>query len=172
MDEDQKLLEEYRLAQEYALSVNDHTWQVATILMVASLGAFAIVASFETINLKSLVSSMGAAGISITLLSVWFRIMDRHTLFIQVSYFRMREIESRLGLWKNRYVHFIDNPAELVEANIPDSEKDHIRKIGSGLFRETTRELSSRKLLVRLKKIVMGLWFAWILFQAIYLVIV
>ncbi len=165
MTEDEKLLEEYRLAQEYTLSVNDHTWQVATILLVASLGGFAIVSSFEKITKLTFFASLGAAGISVTLLLVWFFMMERHTLFIQTSYFRMREIERQLGLKKNLYIHYIDNIDQLKDADLSKTEKEHIREIRKSIFDSNTPKIRSRTLLKILLFSVILIWTAWIIFQ-------
>ena len=167
MSQEERLIEEYRLAQEYNLSLNSHTWHIATIMIVAAFGTFAIVSSFDfdNFNVFTLGISILAASASIAFLWIWYSIMNRHDLFIQITYFRMREIETQLGLWKTRYVFYIDNIQELDGSNLSDAEKEHVLQIWNEQFKDKIPNFRSRELLKFLIIFVGFAWIFWIIIQ-------
>lgn len=168
MESEDKLLEEYRLGQEYAVALHEHVWQIGAILIAASLGTFAIIAAFQSITISSLVASIIVAIVSTSLLIVWYLIMERFGSFIRVSYYRMREIEAELGLWRNRYINHLDNPSQTDLAHLSESEKkrlDRLEAAFQGRYLRIRARTFERLLIVLIPLV----WVCWIIYQVIVL---
>ena len=168
MENQDRLLEEYRLAQEYVLATHERIWQIGAILIAASLGAFAIIASQQSVSVSSLIASVFGGLVSTSLLAIWFFIRERFASFIQVSYYRMREIEGELGLWRNRYIDYLDHPTQVQMAALSDADKQRFENL-SQAFRNKYPRFRARTLERLLTIMVSLVWLCWIVYQAIVL---
>lgn len=170
MDSEEKLLKEYGLAQEYISSLYGQTWQVGAILIAASLGAFAIILSIGSVSAFSLEISVGCGIGSTALLVIWNLIRNRHHSFNQVSYYRMQEIETELGLWRNRYIHYLDNPLDSQFADLSEDEKDRLRKLEVA-FAGKWSKIKITRLSSLLTLLIPLMWLSWVVYQVIVLVV-
>jgi hypothetical protein len=144
----ESLLEEYRSAHQFVIAMHGHTWQIGGILIVASLGVFALLAERSTGSIKGLVLSFFAGGFSSILLIAWYSIMERISFFIEVSYHRLREIEIELGLRRNLYIHCLDNPDDFSWGYLSEAEKKNLARIQADI-QTAKRKLGFQTLLHR-----------------------
>lgn len=160
------LLEEYRLAHEYVLSTHQRIWQIGGVLVAASLASFAIVAAQQPISMTTLIVSVIAGFVSSSLMVIWFQIRERFASFIQVTYYRMREIEDELGLWRNKYIHYLDNPLHFQVNDLSNLERDRLRLLRQ--YFKTTHFKRRRAFTLELSLVLLvGLtWIAWIAYLA------
>lgn len=158
------LLEEYRLSQEYVLSTHERIWQIGGVLVAASLGSFAIVAAQQPITITTLVVSVIAGLVSTSLMIVWFLIRERFASFIQVSYYRMREIETELDLWRNRYIEYLDNPAHFPTTGLTNPELERLKTLDQVFKRRNYTRRRARTLELMLVILVGFTWLMWVIY--------
>lgn len=158
------ILEEYRLSQEYIISIHERIWQIGAILIAASLGAFAIVASQSSIAISTLVASVMAGIVSTLVLVIWFFIRERFTFLMEVSFYRMREIEGELELWRNRYIDFLDNPRHYRTTPFTGVEKQRLELLKVA-FKNRNNKIRTRTMEILLLLIVALTWLFWIIYQ-------
>lgn len=157
-----KLLQEYGLAQEYALTIHEHVWQIGSILIAASLGVFGVVVSREQTTFGV---ALFAGFFSSTLIWIWYAMMCRYSSFVQVSYYRMREIEEELGMWRNRYIHFLDNLG--TAAAEPASDERLTKLMGKPVGRDFYRRVNVSGLGGYLAVLITGMWIIYLIYQAV-----
>lgn len=104
----QILLKEYEVSQAYSSHKETQVWQTASIFIALSLAGIALLGRAEghSWSQLGLVAIVGVASIAILLF--WSRILIRWTNYDRITMYRMREIESELGMWKNRYIDDLD----------------------------------------------------------------
>ena len=139
---DEALLKEYEVCQQAINANASRYWTIVGIFIPISTAVLAWV--FYTItsyrlffnsNAEWLVLVLGVV-IIVILVLLWFW-LKRVNLFISISYFRMREIERKLGMLKNLTVDWVDHPEKA-----PNEQKARIKKIlrcyPPPILRETT----------------------------------
>ena len=101
------LLTEYEVAQNHAWKWDNAIWQSAAIFLSASLAGFIVVTQIpDSSRFKFfLVLIMGLSAVLV--LIGWFAMVRRWETYKLVVFFRLREIEQDLGLWKNRYLEHL-----------------------------------------------------------------
>jgi len=170
MEVEQKLMGEYSAGQKYVSTLHEQIWQSGAVLIVGSLGIFALLARFDEVTVASLVASILGGLLSTALVVIWYHVRKRFASFIQISYYRLQEIESELGLWRNRYIHHLDNPhdAELRELSKNDRDRlERLEKAFSGKREHTKlRAATMTKLLACLVPVA---WSFWIAYQVVVL---
>ena len=67
----------------------------------------------------------------IIILLGWLGMVQHWEQYKQVMYFRLKEIEQDLGLWKNRYFGYLNNQKKVIVPNLlflSESDKDQAPK--------------------------------------------
>lgn len=106
MDENHQnsLLKEYELCQMSVNHQDNMAWVIGSIFIVQSFAGLYFMATIERFIIATLIGFF-----STILLWLWYFIYKRWTSFVEVSHYRMHEIEKELDLWKNRYINFLDS---------------------------------------------------------------
>ncbi|MCX6032683.1 MAG: hypothetical protein NT169_25800 [Chloroflexi bacterium] len=102
------LLKEYEVSQAFSTQMGNQVWQTASIFIALSLAGIAFLgqSSAHSWSRLGLIAIIALAAVSI--LTFWARILRRWTSFDGITQYRMREIERELGMWKNRYIDYMD----------------------------------------------------------------
>jgi len=103
------LLKEYEVSQTFSAQMGNQVWQSASIFIALSLAGITLLAQSTAHSWSRLAVISVVAFASISILVLWARILRRWTSFDAVTQYRMREIESELGMWKNRYIDYMDS---------------------------------------------------------------
>ena len=164
MDKEQKLMEEYKLSQDYVLNLHAQIWQIGAILIAASLGTFALIVGLNTPSISSILISVISAFISSLLLGIWYLITKRFAAFIQVSYYRMRQIEAELGLWRNRYIDYLDNPTKPEYQSMDEPAQKSLSTLKQDFDAKYYR-ISATHLVRLLALVIPVVWLLWIGYQ-------
>ena len=170
MDRDEKLMGEYSAGHHYVTTIHEHIWQSGAILIVASLAMFALVVGSKEITPTSLAASTLAGTLSSALIIIWYLVRKRFAGFMQISYYRLQEIEAELGLWRNRYIHHLDNPSACELRDLPDDDREKLERLDKAFSagREHTKRRAATMTLI-LTCLVPVVWVLWILYQVSYL---
>ena len=101
------LLTEYEVGQNHAWKWDNAIWQSAAIFLSASLAGFIVVTQIPDSSHYKLFLVIITAFSAILVLMGWFAMIQRWEAYKLVVFFRLREIEQELGLWKNRYLEHL-----------------------------------------------------------------
>lgn len=165
------LLKEYEVTQTALDAQNATAWQIGSIFIAASIGVFAFVVqglvgttvtpSWDSVLLLSIV-----ALISWGTLYLWFRSYRRWGAFVEIAHRRMHEIESELGMWKNRDVEIVDT---LLQKREPDSltlseaDSAHVQEVQRWATKLSRRgRLMATSVDISIRGIVALLLFGWL----------
>lgn len=102
------LLKEYETTRLAFNQVEGNVWQSAAIFIFLSLGGISALFSINKHDWGSFFAVASIAFISISILIIWYQAAKRWWGLEGVLLFRMREIESKLGMWANRYLQYLD----------------------------------------------------------------
>ncbi len=126
MDRQEILRREYEACRQDITDTMSRYWTIVSIFIPVDtvlLGGagFIVKSGSSTIGLetKLLITLLGL-GIIAILVFLWCW-GNRMNFYIRVGWHRIREIETELGMLKNRTIHWLDNPEET-----PSSEKARI----------------------------------------------
>jgi len=103
------LLKEYEVSQAFSTQMGSQVWQTASIFIALSLAGIALLGQSADHNWARLSVISVVAFASVSILALWARILRRWTSFDVITQYRMREIESELDMWKNRYIDYMDS---------------------------------------------------------------
>lgn len=101
------LLVEYQVCQSNAWKWDSAIWQTAAIFFPASLAGFIIVAQIPDSNHFKLLLTLVTGMSAILILVGWYGMARRWEAYKLAVFYRLREIEQELGLWKNRYLEHL-----------------------------------------------------------------
>ena len=143
------LLEEYRSCSEQITRLDNLIWQTASIIFPITLAGFAFFGSSSKHTAEQFSVIVATAFGSIALLTTWYLLSIRWTVYERVAFYRMREIETELGLLHHHYSSFArmsSNKRRLALKQMKNDEKIRFEKMGNdvgnvpliGLRRTTT----------------------------------
>lgn len=114
-DEDQHyqatLLAEYEFCQKDGHVLEANIWQSATVFIGLSLGGISFLATQPITGRSDLLLHWSISLAAIAVLSLWRRVLRRWYYIRAVWYYRMTEIEQRLGMWRERYLSYLNQVA-------------------------------------------------------------
>ena len=102
------LLKEYELAQTAFYEIEKNVWNTANIFVVLSIGGISILVTLSQHNWANLAVVAGIGLVSISILWIWRGIIRRWWDIQNVHIYRMEEIETQVGMWKSRYIDYLD----------------------------------------------------------------
>lgn len=102
------LLKEYELALDSFCDLERNVWQTAGIFVVLSVGGISLLVTLKDHSWPNLAIVAGTGLISILVLWLWRGVILRWWGLEDVFLYRMEEIESEVGMWMRRYVHYLD----------------------------------------------------------------
>ncbi len=106
----QLLLEEYKLCQEKAKSLENNIWQTAVILGVGSVAGIAVaIGDFRTYSALKPLISLIIGLLAIGFLIAWITFANRWWSIQQAVLLRMRHIERQTNFRMNLYVQYLDD---------------------------------------------------------------
>jgi len=107
--EDEISLREYETCQQHINAMMSHYWILFSVFMPVSTALLAIV-PYVILTLNEAKWIILIFGLGIVFILIFLKIyFNRVNALISIAYFRMREIETQLGMFKNLYVHQLDH---------------------------------------------------------------
>jgi len=104
------LLQEYDSCDTQVSRIDTLIWQTASVVFPITLAGFAYF-GLSSSHAKEQFSVISAVAIgSITLLTIWYFLSRQWYAYQAIAFYRMREIESELGMWHYRYSLFMRHP--------------------------------------------------------------
>lgn len=164
------LLAEYEIAQQNVWKWDNATWQTAAIFLSASLAGFIVVTQTPDSSPYKPVIVFILGLSSILVLLGWFAIIQRWDASKRVVFFRLREIEQELGMWKNRYlehltlIKILKSPGLRV---ISDDDKGRLQRL-----EQAFPKYPGISVTLLIKIIVAGIIIGWtslVIFEVIFL---
>lgn len=127
------LLQEYARCDEKIGRLDSLVWQMAAILFPLTIGAFAFFGLSATHGAEQFAVVLVVALGSSTFIFTWYRLALQWHGYQDIAYYRMREIETELGMWHYRYAGLMSQQKNEVNATLAkmdsDSEKQRYLKM-------------------------------------------
>ena len=121
------MLKEYEVGQQFANAAHSRQWQITGILLILALGgpfgASWLMGMDKISSDVHLVMVIAVAVFAICLDGLWILAWNRERFYLEITYHRLREIETLLGLRRNLYINILDNP--LPSRHLSANEKSH-----------------------------------------------
>lgn len=109
---EEALLEEYKSCDELSKHIDKMIWQLATVVFPIALAGLTYFGVSSGHTADQFVIILAVASGSIALLIVWHLLSNQWADYQKLTYYRMREIETELGLWHYRYAVFVRESVE------------------------------------------------------------
>lgn len=146
---------EYKTCQQ---SISDHEgriWQSATVFVSASIAGLALVAQRLSPTPGALFVISTTSLLSVTILLLWYRLVNRWWSLQNVLWYRMQELDLMLGMRRNLYALYMDKVQAWQLDQIGDkSGFEKMNNILSGTY--TTGK--ARTYLRRIVVLIIGAW--------------
>lgn len=153
------LLKEYELAQTAFHELEKNTWQTAGIFVVLSIGGVSLLLTRNQHDWTNFFIVTGIGLISILILWLWYGgIYYRWWALQGVFIYRMREIETEIGMWKERYIHYLNVTRTWKRPYALGDEKDRLARLDSEI-----RHYATASARARMRALVFALILGWIL---------
>jgi len=130
------LVEEYHSCNEQVSRLDSLIWQTASIILPITLAGFAYFGLSTSHTLEHFFILLTVAAGSTTLLVAWYLLSRAWYAYQWVAFYRMREIETELGLWHYRYSFYIRQSRSKRKAmlnQMSDDEEIRFRKVAKQL---------------------------------------
>jgi hypothetical protein len=163
------LMQEYSLRMAHSEGLLRQSWLVGAVLVAAAIGTFGFIALQSAPTLKSLLLTIVVGYLSWSLISMWVQMMERWQAMAQVSKYRAREIESRLGLWGGRYLHHLVQPAASPSA-LSGGEQARFKQVQEAFDGKFPKERASN-VARRLPSLFATIWIVWIVYQMLWFIL-
>lgn len=165
------LLKEYEFAQNAFYELERNTWQTASVFVVLSVGGISLLLTLNQHTLTSFFMVFGISVISSLILWVWLGVTERWWSIQSVYLYRMEEIEVELGMWKQRYIDYLDttrifklSDEQILVGNLK-GENDRILNLDKTIHRYS-KALVRRRMRFLVSLLVIG-WLALVIQEAI-----
>lgn len=131
------LLEEYKGCDEKVSRLDSLIWQTASIIFPLSVVGFGYFGLSSTHTTDQFLILVAVAIGSMTLLITWYLLSRAWYGYQSIAFYRMREIETELGLWHYRYSLFMRKTSEerkiALEGIKNKEEKAQLEKLDSNV---------------------------------------
>ena len=167
----QVLCGEYQACITDACQLDNDIWQSATIFFGVSFLGFGVLFQMQAEDIFEFATHIVIALVGITLIILWRRLCSGWLRLLHINFYRMREIEEDLGMWKERYIHFFDPPNGIPEHH--DTETEKRLQTLQALFAQGDKlkgPTGVSRLLKSVSYLIIGCWIALIVKQAIFLI--
>jgi hypothetical protein len=104
------LLQEYGSCDKQVSRIDTLIWQTASVVFPITLAGFAYFGLSSSHTKEQFFVVIAVAIGSITLLTTWHFLSRQWYAYQAIAFYRMREIESELGMWHYRYSFFMRRP--------------------------------------------------------------
>ncbi len=143
------LHEEYRECGEKIARLDTLIWQTAAVILPITLAGFAYFGSSTNHTADQFFIVLITGFGSMALLATWYMLSRTWYFYQLIAFYRIREIETELGLWHYRYSLFLrksKKERQILLEQIKDDEKERFQKLAKqqpdvpriGLYRTTT----------------------------------
>lgn len=153
----QTLIAEYEFCQKDSHVLESNIWQSATVFVGLSLGGISFLATLSLTGWADFLLHLSIVAAAVAVLILWRRILRRWYYIRTVWYHRMTEIEQRLGMWRERYLQYLN---EVASGRFEPSEEEEFR------FKELYRNVAKQRVTSTRKnidRIISGLIVLWLL---------
>lgn len=151
------LLKEYELSQNAFYEMEKNTWQTASMFIFLSIGGVSLLLTLTQHSAENLIVVTGIGIASSIILWIWLSVTERWWSLQTVLLYRMEEIEAETGMWKQRYIDYLDttrlrnSPISLTYAKSVTEEKDRLQRLDTAIRNYSKAFVRTRmRLLVRL----------------------
>ena len=156
-DYHERLLKEYELSQNAFYEMEKNTWQTASVFVFLSIGGVSLLLTLTQHSAENLIVVTGIGIASSIILSIWLGVTERWWSLQTVLLYRMEEIEAEIGMWKQRYIDYLDtsrlrnSPISLTYSESVTAEKDRFQRLDTAIPNYSKAFVRKRmRLLVRL----------------------
>ncbi len=129
MDSD-NLIEEYKICHEQATNLEEYIWKTGAIFGIGSSVGIVIL-SKENINSLNPYFSFVVVLLAIGILIMWWGFARRWWSIQQIMFYRMREIEDKIGFESSLLVEKVDKIKEgkLVEIPLSKTKRERLKEL-------------------------------------------
>ena len=168
------LLKEYEVSQAFSTQMGSQVWRTASIFIALSLAGIALLGQSADHSWARLSVISVVAFASVSILTLWARALRRWTSFDAVTQYRMREIESELGMWKNRYIDYMDS---FMRGGVQNQDSRQVVELSERLGRLVQANCSyyysesGGKAVTWIRRILIIVWLAIFIQEAVFTVL-
>jgi hypothetical protein len=130
------LLHEYESCDNLVGRLDSLIWQTASLFYPITLAGFAYFGSSSDHSTEQFPIILALAIGSLTLLVIWYFLSRQWYGYQAIAFYRMREIESELGLWHYQYSRFMrcrKNERKLFIDSLDERERTRFIKLESSV---------------------------------------
>lgn len=102
------LLTEYEACMMDASQLDSDIWQSGSLIMALSIVSISLLLQTRSKTWVDFLTCVLAAVFGIVILAIWRRLFQGWLYLISVNFYRMREIEDQLGMWRERYIAYVE----------------------------------------------------------------
>lgn len=121
------LIEEYKGCDEKISRLDSLIWQTASVIFPISLAGFALFGLSTNHTGSQFFIVLAVAIGSMALLITWFLLSRAWYGYQSIAFYRMREIETELGLWHYRYARFMRQSEQVRKKAIQNEKDDDVK---------------------------------------------
>ena len=117
------LSKEYEWCQDAKQKLETTIWQTSATIGTGLIGVFALTAGRDVSQETACIIGAFTFAVSI----IWWFMARRWWSIQQANIIRMQHIESKLGIYRERYVDYLDNPNHLSKSGLPPEQVTELR---------------------------------------------
>jgi len=110
MNNDKKVdisLTEYQVCISDVSQLDSDIWQSSYVFLGISIIGFAILLQTQAHDWIDFSVFAITAIFGVSLIIIWSKLCSVWLRLIHINFYRMREIERQLGMWRERYIHYL-----------------------------------------------------------------
>lgn len=160
------LIQEYEICQRDAHVLEGNIWNTASLFIGLSLAGISLLTQLNIEGFAEFLVLLTVAIVSSSILILWQRILKRWYYIRAVWYYRMEEIEQQLGMWRERYLKYL-NRANRGEINPEEEEEFHFRYLYESVSKHHVRR--TRYTLDTIIYLLVGSWIVFLIYAFLQL---
>jgi|CXWL01.1.fsa_nt_gi ABC-type multidrug transport system fused ATPase/permease subunit len=139
------LLKEYEIARYNFNQLEGNIWQTAAVFIALSIGGVTVFFTLTEHNWSNFMATTGIALISIFILWYWYGTVNRWLSLEAVLLYRMREIETELNMWSQRYMDYLDTTRmHKQQYELEQKHKERFSKLNDDISNYSTAQVRKR----------------------------
>lgn len=110
------LLAEYQACLTDVSQLDSDIWQSGSIFMGVSVLGISVLLQQRAQTWADFFVFLGTALLGTAVISIWRKLFSGWTRIMYINFYRMRELEEKLGMWRERYIQTLDETLGLPRA--------------------------------------------------------
>ncbi len=169
-ENEMKLMAEYKACLDDVTQLDSDMWQSSYVFLGGSVIGIPVLLKIQAQSNLELILFFGISIFGISLIYIWHNLCSAWLRIMHIDFYRMVEIERQVDLWRERYIHYLDQHEDFQPRD--EEEDDQLKGLDQifNVGKHIKGPPGVRKILGYVRNLFIGWWLILMVKQLLYFI--